>query len=233
MADTGLPIPKPRLQQLLEAAHNNSSSASIEEMTEKLTHIRTPSLPHLLALLAHPPPNFPPKGTSLLVVDSVSAPFPSYFPNATEIRSRLAPASSGGKEQQQQTQWLLNRKRNVASDLASHAAKLASTRGLAVVLLNQTHTKIRGLPRPTLYPALATGGAWESCIATRIVIYREFFLDISGEKKKKKVRFAEMMKKGGKVLAARTEEDIIRFIIDDVSGFFSFLFSIFAMLMLI
>jgi RecA/RadA recombinase len=200
-------------------------------MTEKLTHIRTPSLPHLLALLAHPPPNFPPKGTSLLVVDSVSAPFPSYFPNATEIRSRLATASSGGKEQQQQTQWLLNRKRNVASDLASHAAKLASTRGLAVVLLNQTHTKIRGLPRPTLYPALATGGAWESCIATRIVIYREFFLDISGEKKKK-VRFAEMMKKGGKVLAARTEEDIVRFIIDDVSGFLP-LFFIFAMLMLI
>lgn len=248
MADTGPPIPKPRLQQLLEAAHthnsasnNNSSSSSSlskEEMTKNLTHIRTPSLPHLVALLAHPPPNFPPPGTSLLVVDSVSAPFPSYFPNATEIRSRLAPASSssssssaggGGKEQQQQTQWLLNRRRNVASDLASHAAKLASTRGLAVVLLNQTHTKIRGLPRPTLYPALATGGAWESCIATRIVVYREFFdSGVSGKRKEKeKVRFAEMMKKGGKVLAARTEEDIIRFIIDDVSFFFSLFFKFF------
>lgn len=201
-------------------------------MTQNLTHIRTPSLPQLVALLAHPPPNFPPVGTSLLVVDSVSAPFPSYFPNATEIRSRLASASSttgGGKEQQQQqqTQWLLNRKRNVTSDLASHAAKLASTRGLAVVLLNQTHTKIRGLPRPTLYPALATAGAWESCISTRIVIYREFFSDISGKKRKEKVRFAEMMKKGGKVLAARTEEDIVRFIIDDVSFFLVFFHPLF------
>ncbi|CRG86925.1 hypothetical protein PISL3812_03938 [Talaromyces islandicus] len=222
--DTSSPIPKPRLQQLLSNLNNNNNA---NKEIENITHIRTPSLPHLLALLTHPPTTFPPPGTSLVVVDSVSAPFQSYFPNPTEIRSRLETSSStgggggptggtsrgtpGGKDQQ--TQFLLNRKRAVTSDLASHAAKLASTHNLAVVLVNQTHTKIRGLPRPTLYPALATGGAWESCISTRIVLYRDFFERVG--KKGEKVRFAEMMKKGGKVLGARKEGDIVRFVIED------------------
>lgn len=225
--DTGSPIPQPRLKAMLtgsikHATDETLSSSQLEEKVHdcmgRFSHFRAQSLPHLLALLLRPPPSFPPEGTSLLVVDSVSGPFSAYFPNATELRSRL---TQGRIADNQQLQWLLNRKWNVTSDMANQLVKLAAARRLAVVLLNQTHTKIKGQPRATLYPALA-GGSWETCIHTRIVLYRDWppeeGSDAADRDILKYVRFAEVMKRDGKVLTVRTDDNIIPFLIESVSN---------------
>ncbi|EEA21132.1 hypothetical protein TMatcc_001135 [Talaromyces marneffei ATCC 18224] len=237
--DTGSPIPKPRLRDLLisniKSSTTTTTTTTEVDITNKLNdcitrviHIRAHSLPHLLSLFTHPPPNFPPKGTSLIVIDTVSAPFQSYFPNATELKSRLGlrqqhpqqdPGSGPGPLQAQahQLQWLLNRKWNVTSDMINKITKFAATHNLAVIVLNQTHTKIKGQPRPTLYPALA-GGSWETCVQTRIVLYRDHppsHLDTGhGGGRGMKVRYAEVMKKGGKVVSIRVEGNVFPFVIE-------------------
>jgi hypothetical protein len=209
------------LQSDNKRATDKTISSRVDERLDngmkRFIHFHVQSLPHLLALIVRPPKDFPPDGCSLLVIDSVSAPFPSYFPNATELKSRL---SQGRLSDQQQLQWLLNRKWNVTSDMVNQLVKLAASRQLAVVLLNQTHTKIRGQPRATLYPALS-GGSWENCIYTRVVLYRDWPPEGADESQDqhslKHVRFAEVMKRGGKVLSVRTEENIIPFLIESVS----------------
>lgn len=194
----------------------------------RFCYLRASSLPHLLSLFSQPPSGFPAEGTALLIVDSISAPFQPYFPNATELRSRLGhgPGQAGQSRspEHQQTQWLLNRKWNVTSDMANRMMKLATSRQISIVLLNQTHTKIKGQPRPTLYPALA-GGSWENCIHTRIVLYRDWApspsTSIAEDQKENrklmsKVRYAEIMKKAGKVISVRTDVNIFPFLIEDV-----------------
>ncbi|OKL57138.1 hypothetical protein UA08_07466 [Talaromyces atroroseus] len=201
--DTGSPIPTLRLKELLTSklmlqSNDYSIDKRLSECMNRFHHIRAPTLPHLLSLFAHPPPNFPAEGTSLLIVDSISAPFQSYFPNSTELRSRLQTQGQGhaqGTENQQKqaTQWLLNRKWNVISDMANKLVKLATTTTtgattnrpkMAIILLNQTHTKIKGQPRPTLYPAVGGGQSWENCVQTRIVLYRDWW---SGSSESSKV----------------------------------------------
>jgi hypothetical protein len=202
-------------------------------------HIRAPTLPHLLSLFAHPPPNFPAEGTSLLIVDSISAPFQSYFPNTTELRTRLqgqqqGPGQGTENQQKQAAQWLLNRKWNVISDLATKMVKMATAANsssssasatnrpkMAILLLNQTHTKIKGQRRPTLYPAVAGGQSWENCVHTRIVLYRDWWSgsaspSTSAFESSSKVRFAELMKRAGKIVSVRTDDNIFAFLIEDV-----------------
>ena len=207
------PLPRPRLKIMLQKALESTDGpdTSVDELIQNLIYFRAQSLPHLLALLMHPPKAFPPEDTSLLVVDSISGPFPSYFPNLTELRARLTQSNITDRSQ---IQWLMNRRWNVTSDLANQLMKLATTRRLAVLVVNQTHTKIKGQPRATLCPVLA-GGSWENSISTRIVLYRDFgtaFEDGVG-----KTRFAEVMKRSGRILALRLEENIIPFMTESVS----------------
>jgi hypothetical protein len=211
----------------------------LKDCITRFIHIRAHSLPHLLSLFTHPPPTFPPKETSLIVIDTISSPYQSYFPNATELKSRLGlkppsalqqqdqgsgPGSGPARAQAHQLQWLLNRKWNVTSDMINRISKLAASHNLAVVLLNQTHTKIKGQPRPTLYPALA-GGSWETCVQNRIVLYRDhppshLDMDNGGSRAGVKVRYAEIMKKGGKVVSIRVEGNVFPFVVETVRPFY-------------
>jgi len=186
--DTGSPLPAHRLQAM---------TSNLDDVI----YFRAHTLPHLLALLMRPPKGFPPEETSLIVIDSVSCLFPSYFPNAAELKDRL---TQGKITDKAQLQWLLNRKWNVASELATHLARLAAG-NIAVLAINQTHTKIKGQPRATLYPVLA-GGAWETNVQTRIVLYRDL----------PDARFAEVTKRNGKTLPVRTPELIVPFRIESV-----------------
>jgi hypothetical protein len=193
---------------LQKTMQDSEQAQTADDLVKNLIHIRAQSLPHLLAVLLHPPPGFPPEDCNLLVIDSASGLFPSYFPNPTELRARLGQSKPVDKNQ---VQWLMNRSSNVTSDLANQLVKLATTNQMAVLALNQTRTRIKGQPRATLCPVLA-GGSWESSINTRLVLYRDF-ADHSSES----VRFAEVMKKSGKILTLRLEENIIPFVIDTVS----------------
>lgn len=236
--DTGSPLPKPRLEKMLrkklaEPTRNTSSQSTaptaVDEMIRKLTYFRSQSLPHLLALLLHPPQSFPGEGTTLLIIDSISGPFPPYFPSPLELRSRLFSQDGGKNLDKSQIQWLVNRKWNVTGDLANQLTKLAVTFRLAVVVVNQTQTRIRGLPRAILSPALA-GSVWENDVYARVGLYRDLALPVSvsvatngNEDNDKcvvdldlstnKIRFAEVMKRGGKPLTSRLEENIVPFII--------------------
>lgn len=207
------PLPRPRLKIMLQKTLDSTDGpdTSIDELVQNLIYFRAQSLPHLLALLMHPAKAFPPEDTSLLVVDSISGPFPSYFPNPTELRARLSQSNITDRSQ---IQWLMNRRWNVTSDLANQLMKLATTRRLAVLVVNQTHTKIKGQPRATLCPVLA-GGSWENGISTRIVLYRDFAT--ASEDGVEKARFAEVMKRSGRILALRLEENIIPFVTESVS----------------
>ncbi|KAJ5984618.1 hypothetical protein N7481_006717 [Penicillium waksmanii] len=193
--DTGPPLPTPRLTSLPEAH------------LQKIIYFRAPTLPHLLALLMRPPTNFPPEGTTLIVIDSVSSHFPAYFPNAADLKEQL---STGKLSDKAQLQWLLNRKWNVSGDLATHLSRLATSRnstnanfnanGIAILAINQAHTKIKNQPRATLHPILS-GGAWEATIHTRLVVYRDL----------PDARFVEITKKAGRTLAVRVPEMIVSF----------------------
>lgn len=161
-----------------------------------------------------PPKDFPPEGTTLLIIDSISGPFPSYFQTPTELKTNLTQAGITDKPQ---TQWLLHRKWNVTSDLGNQLMKLASANRMAVLAINQTHTKIKGHPRATLCPALS-GGSWENSIYTRIVLYRDF-PEEADDAVDKKVRFAEVLKRTGKPLMLRLEENVIPFMIESVRDY--------------
>ncbi|KAF4216988.1 hypothetical protein CNMCM6805_006541 [Aspergillus fumigatiaffinis] len=214
--DTTSPLPKLRLKNMLmQCLETTKSSDTAQQLMVNLIYFRAQSLPHLLALLLHPPQGFPPENTKLLVVDSVSGPFPSYFLSPSELKSRLARAKITDKSQ---IHWLMNRKWNVTSELANQLMKLAASRRLAVLLINQTHTKIKGLPRATLSPLLA-GGAWENSVYTRIVLYRDLPAvdDEESEVASRSVRYAEVLKRDGKALTVRSDENIVPFTIDSGS----------------
>lgn len=217
------PLPSPRFKRVLRNALDSTDRTDTpeEDLIQNLIYFRAPSLPHLLALLLRPPKDvFPPEDTALLVVDSVSALVPSYLPNPTELRARFAQSNITDRSQ---TQWLMNRRWNITSDLAGQLMKLATTRRLAVLVTNQTHTKIKGHPRATLCPVL-TGGSWESNISTRIVLYRDFSVVLDDDMNPQvltNVRLAEVMKRSGRTLALRLEENIIPFVVESVSYLFS------------
>ena len=99
-------------------------------------------------------------------------------------------------------------------DLATSLSKMAasSSNDLAVLVVNQTHTKfIRGGPRggAILSPAVA-GGSWEAGIYARIVLYLDLLPALG------KVRFAEVIKRCGKTLSVRLEENVVPFLIGEV-----------------
>ncbi|OQE08571.1 hypothetical protein PENVUL_c009G07761 [Penicillium vulpinum] len=184
--DTGCPLPSPRLEEM---------SVNLDDFI----YIRAHTLAHLIALLARPPKGFPPSETNLIVVDSVSNLFPAYFPSPQELKDQLAEGKITDKAQ---LQWLLNRKWNIISELATHLARLAA-RSIAVLTINQSRTKIKGQSHAFLQPLLS-GSAWEASVQTRIVVYR----DLPNE------RFAEVEKRAGKPLPEQPREQLIAFRIE-------------------
>ncbi|KAK4867200.1 hypothetical protein LT330_000710 [Penicillium expansum] len=184
--DTGSPLPSPRLEEM---------SVNLDDFV----YFRAHTLAHLIALLARPPKGFPPPETNLIVVDSVSNLFPAYFPSAQELKDQLAEGKITDKAH---LQWLLNRKWNIASELATHLAKLAA-RNIAVLAINQSHTKIKPQSHAVLQPLLS-GSAWEASVQTRIAVYR----DLPDE------RFVEVEKRAGKPLPEQAEELLVAFRIE-------------------
>ncbi|GLA89768.1 hypothetical protein AtubIFM56815_004258 [Aspergillus tubingensis] len=196
--DTASPLPRPRLRKLLEL-QSPASPSSPRSLTENLTYIRAPTLPHLLSLFHPPPTSFPPPNTTLLVIDSVSAPFTPYFPNPSDINQPQ-------QAQRDVQKWLTTRKWNVISDLAAQLVKFASRADLAILVINQTHTRIRGQVRATLSPILS-GRGWESCVRARIGVYGDFGYGGDGGW----VRVAEVMKRDGRLVTVRDKTTVVPF----------------------
>lgn len=178
-------------------------------------HFTTPTLPHLLALCAHESSTFPPKGTGLIVVDSVSSLFAAAFPRANDDSDTKQTPEKPKKNDA--GQWAASRKWAVMGELVSKLGKLAATNNIAILLTCETTTRIRMETGAMLHPAIS-GIAWESGISARIVLFRDWLFDpaksSSQEGYMPGMRFAGILKAGG--VSFERLEKIVSFLINKV-----------------
>jgi len=143
----------------------DQSSTAGEQPQRNLIHLTAPTLPHLLALFLHPMPNFPPPGTALIVLDSLSTVFDTAF---------STPASSKPLSQKTDSEkWAANRRFALQADLIAALNKLAAVHDAAVLVTSQTVTRVRASQSALLMPALA-GVEWDNAVATRLVLFRDW-----------------------------------------------------------
>lgn len=178
-----------------QAQQDGAPVTSGDDAIAHFHHFMAPTLPHLLALLVHSTPFFPPKSTSLLVVDSISTPFNHAFTQRNGTYDR----HSGTKTDV--SQWAAGRRWAVMGDLSSALAKLAATRKMAVVTTSQTTTKLKLECAASLVPAM-TGAAWDAGINCRLLLFRDWQLgtdELCYEKEQvnSELRFAAVTKRGG------------------------------------
>lgn len=222
--DAATNVSKIRLEALLLTPPSmpEGPTSSIDEtlsaadMLPRFHHYSTRTLAHLIALTAHPVTAFPPEGTSLVVIDSVSTLFDYAYPRTS--------AAKGNKNDN--SKWAAGRRYAVMSSLVSTLAKIAAVRDIPVLLTNQVVTRFREESHALLVPAMA-GLEWDNGIATRLVVFQDWPPDpgrLAGmdDEKRKKIRYIGVVKVAGIGL---NEGDglgaVIPFIVEPVSQFLS------------
>ena len=99
--DASHPISGLRLSQILSSFQPITPQSptrqplSLTDVLSNLTYFSTPSLAHLIALLAHPTQTFPPPNTSLIIIDSFSTLISSAFPRNVDVTA--TPKKPNGK----------------------------------------------------------------------------------------------------------------------------------------
>ncbi|KAL8699283.1 MAG: hypothetical protein Q9201_006090 [Fulgogasparrea decipioides] len=200
-------------QQDKETTQAETSKPSLDDNMSRFHHFTVPTLPHLIALLVHSTPTFPPRDVNLLVIDSVSTLFTQAFAQS----DRFANSKTSGKKSDV-AQWATNRRWAVMGDLIAALGKLAATRNMAVVLTSQTTTKLRTDSAALLQPAIS-GTAWESGITCRILLFRDWRAAADGQSSEEArsidpdLRYAAVTKIGG--VSSDGFGDIVPFAIDN------------------
>lgn len=146
-----------------------SSHAEHTRNLDNFHHFAAATLPHLLALLTRPSNSFPPLGTSLIVVDSVSTLFALAFPKTTDNADKQQTPI----KKSDAAQWAVGRRWAVMGEFVAKLGKLAATRNIAVLLTSQTTTRIRSETGAILHPAISST-AWDTGIGTRLVLFRDW-----------------------------------------------------------
>jgi hypothetical protein len=220
--DCAFPVVGSRLRQISsnsEAPESSETAPSMEELLNRLCYFATPTLPHLLALLLHPNPNFPPDKTGLIIIDSTSTLFATAFPRPTDTSN----AKQANGKMKDTIHWAASRRWSVMGDFVSKLSKLAVTRNIAVLLTNQTTTKVRADTGALLRSAMH-GASWDAGISTRIVLFRDWALrpgegEGEGGHKMQAVRYAGVLKAQGAVYSdGGGTGRVVAFAITDVSG---------------
>ena len=170
----------PRLRDMLSGLHGSEKGAtsdpeSVDEYLKRLHHFTTPSLPHLLALLTHQSPSFPPPETSLIVVESIASLFTLAFPKTGESASSEQRAAKTSDA----TQWASGRRWAVMGDFISKISRLAATWNIAILLTSQMMTRITAETGAVMHPAIS-GTAWDAGISTRIILFRDWIFQATG-----------------------------------------------------
>lgn len=205
--DAATSLYKPRLQEILTSCTENTPLAAAD-LLKRFHYFATPTVAHLLALVVHPPPRFPPAGTSLIVLDTISFLFDIAYPRNTNSKPYATT-----KNAQDASRWSSSRRFAVMGTLINSLSKMAAMHDIAVLVLSPTSTKMRGGGLGALLAPAMTGLEWENGIATRIVLFRDWapavFSAMQGsqgvdETKLQKIRFAGVVKSGG-VNAASNE----------------------------
>ena len=224
--DTGSPIPAARLKQILSFQPSTNSGEPPSSPPEgpaavrtgqdptmflrRFHHIHLFTLPHLLALLLHSVPNFPPPSTSLLVIDNISSLFSTAFPSYTFNSTHRTVSTAA-------------RKSAMTSSISSALSKLARLHNIAILVVNQTATTAKSASnagrsgRLSLRPSLG-GKEWDPGIGNRCLVYREFVTQMlfPGNSKdgRKSCRWIEVIKGGRRWEDGRRR---VAFGINDVS----------------
>ncbi|OAR00295.1 hypothetical protein LLEC1_05861 [Akanthomyces lecanii] len=145
------------------------------------------TLPHFLALLSRPSSTTVPAGTSLIVINCVSA-----------LINAALPRSHVGKQNAKQPQASTPsaKRMQALQTIISLLNKLAATRNCAVVILSQCATKMQSEHGASLVPAV-NATVWEQGISTRIALFRNWSWD---ERKPHSVFLAGVQKLDGRVM---------------------------------
>ena len=185
-----------RLKNIFDASNAGNRGSQTPQPSEwdHLHHFYTPTLPHLLALLAHPSELFPPADASLIVIDSVSSLFALAFPKRSEDA-----ADQAAQKKRDSTQWASGRRFAVMNDLVSKLGRLAITRNIAIIFLSQTTTKVRSDSGAYLHPAISSAG-WDSIVGNRLILFRDWLeqaKDAVSSERLSNVRFAGLLRAKG------------------------------------
>ncbi|KAI7236996.1 P-loop containing nucleoside triphosphate hydrolase protein [Hortaea werneckii] len=168
--DADTPLFGKRLSTLLRSGDtdNTQSSEDASLLTDRLRRFRhhtAPTLSHLLALVLHPRPDFPPEGTSLLVIDGLNTLIDLDYP-------RFPFAGTAKTEQQK---WQAGRRYAVLGSLVSGLNKMAVLNNVAIAVSTGCASRTRsdsGLGS-ALVPGVG-GGEWDSGVWTRLAVFRDF-----------------------------------------------------------
>ncbi|KAK7522512.1 hypothetical protein IWZ03DRAFT_392860 [Phyllosticta citriasiana] len=192
--DAATLLAKPRVEAILgasPAAPKNGLSSSAggerapqDDLASRFHHLFAPTLAHLLALFVRPASSFPPDGTALVVIDSVSTLFDYAYPRT----------GSGTGNKNDDVKWAAGRRYAVMNDLVSTLGKTATLKDIPM----------RPGAGALLMPAMA-GTEWDSGIATRLVLFRDWppepgKLTNLEEHRRSKVRFVGVVKMNGTAL---------------------------------
>ncbi|KAK2759556.1 hypothetical protein FQN54_003035 [Arachnomyces sp. PD_36] len=220
--DTASPLAGPRFKDILAGPTSKGTESpsapgrSVDEQLESFLYLRASSIPHLLALLLHPPRNFLNERTTLLVIDSISLLFNSAYP-PTETASKRAPDGIQRGSWKDRRLWQSNRKWSVAEDIITRLAGLAASRNIAVLLTSHATSTIRHGARLSLRPAMS-GSVWDPCVHYRIALYRSW-LPVGNPEELDTARlwvtrFAEVLKNGGGKSTSTTSAEPAPFVIE-------------------
>lgn len=154
-----------RLKLLSSLGDTESDPSSVGILSERFHYSSMSTLSHLLALVVHPPANFPPANTSLLVLDGISTLLDLDFP-------RTGYSTSNRTDTQK---WQSNRRYGILGTLVSSLNKMAVLHNLAVIVTTGCNSKMR--PESGSGAAIGPGiggSEWEAGTHTRIVVFRDF-----------------------------------------------------------
>jgi len=160
----------PRFTQIL------ASSTESKDPTSLLTnfhHFSVPALAHLLALVLHPPPWFPPPNTGILILDGLHLLIDIAYPRYSS--STAHNNNSGSINRSEAAKWAAGRRYSILGTLVAALKKLAALHDMAVLVTTGCATRMRpgtGLGA-VLVPGLG-GMEWESGVSNRLLFFRDF-----------------------------------------------------------
>ncbi|KAK4199418.1 P-loop containing nucleoside triphosphate hydrolase protein [Triangularia verruculosa] len=158
------------IERLHQVVDLNSEDGHIQSL-DKFIHYSCPTLVHLIALLCRPTASCVPEGTSLVVIDSLSA-----LVNHDLLKNMDARQGPQTKHKDTRAPIPAERRIQELQYVLSSLQKLAATRDVAIVILTQCATKMQTERGATLVPAI-NASVWRQGIATRIALFRDRLQD--------------------------------------------------------
>jgi len=161
-------------------------------------------------------PNFPPPGTSLIVIESISTLFDNAYHRTNYDRT---------KTQTDAQKWAAGRKFAVMGELMTKLARLATINNIAILLTSQTVTRLRSGQGALLLPAIS-GSEWDNGVSTQLVLFRDWppkrgtqLTDEEAEKWQR-LRYAGVIKVKGVAMEQNGRFDtVVPFSVEQVSYF--------------